>query len=595
MNSGKKLVWQDDFGPRQRRFLQPLVVSIVSAVILLLFVVMGVMDIKRSEVTLQGFMENQGQNLIGVLERLTQENLNTLIRAHQRRDVDTYLPRGDEAFFPHKWLTNAVAVLGREIDSKWMADNLSETYLRKYAAEKNLWLIAVVDKRGRTLFQSRSLPAMMPDRAGRSATGESKPDLISRLSAEKKINFLALQRKDGSGTVIIALDEEGMRYWSVKVAAEKALEKFGEAQGKGVSYIVLRDAREAILGTSGVIPVPWKKDEIDREALLSGKKKILSKVVMYRGKEVLDIGAPLNLGGKIVGTVRLGMELEGTEAILKENKLNLLIFLVLVMVLALLSLWFLYRTQNKHLSGIVEMERRLEKAERLSALGQLAAGVAHEIRNPLNAISMASQRMSREFMPSDEEKRDEFEMFTGIIRDEIRRLNDIIEEFLSFSKSRRLQLRRYSLVEVLQKIVNLIREEAASRNIKINTHWAARSCDIPMDMDKLQQAFLNFFKNAMESINGGGTIDIGVIAARKGYVTVSISDTGCGMEPPEVSQIFSPEYTTKEKGLGLGLALAHEIIRGHGGEIRVFSEPGVGTRFEVILPVEQTLAGEGRT
>ncbi len=594
MNRAKKLVWQDDSSPRQGRFLQPLVVGIVSAVILLLFVIMGIMDIKRSEATLQGFMENQGQSLIGVLERLTQENLNTLIRAHQRRDVDTYSPRGDEAFFPHKWLTNMVAALGKEIDGKWMADDISETYLRKYAAEKNLWLIAVVDKRGRTLFQSRALPAHMQDRSGPLFGDGSKSDLISRLSAEKSINFLALKRKDGSGTVIIALDEDGMRYWSVRVAAEKALEKFGEAQGKGISYIVLRDAREALLGRSGVIPAPWKKDEIDRELLLAGKKKILSNVVMYQGKKVLDIGAPLTLGGKIVGTVRLGMELEGTDAILKENKLNLLIFLTFVMALAILSLWFLYRTQNRHLSGIVEMERRLEKAERLSALGQLAAGVAHEIRNPLNAISMASQRMSREFMPPDEDKMEAFDMFTGIIRDEIRRLNGIIEEFLSFSKSRRLQLRQYPLVEVLQKIVNLIGEEAASRNIKIHTHWTNRSFEIPMDMDKLQQAFLNFFKNAMESINGGGTIDVQLTTAGKGYVNVSISDTGCGMDPPQVKQIFSPEYTTKEKGLGLGLALAHEIIRGHGGEIRVFSEPGVGTRFDVILPSEKTDKVEGR-
>ncbi|MDI6726240.1 MAG: ATP-binding protein [Smithellaceae bacterium] len=591
MNSGKKLVWQDDSGSYKGRFLQPLVVGLVCGVIIVLFIVMGIMDLRRSENTLRGFMEDQGLSLIGILERLAQENLNTLIKAHQRGEVDTYAPRGDEAFSPHKWLTHALAGLGREIDGKWMADDLSETYLRKFAAEKNLWLIAVANKQGKVVFQSRSLPARIVDNGRQLPANELSKDLIEHLSAEKKIGFLALKRKDGSGTVIIALDNDGLRYWSVKVAVEKALEKFGEAQGQGLSYIVLRDGREVLLGRTGVIPAPWKKDELDPELLLAGKKKILSRTVLYQGKKVLDMGAPLSLSGQIAGTVRLGMEMGSTEAVLQENMRSLFISLSFVVAVALLSMWFLYRTQNRHLAGIVEMERRLEKAERLSALGQLAAGVAHEIRNPLNAISMASQRMKREFMPSEEDKKRDFGMFTGIIRDEIRRLNGIIEEFLSFSRSRRLELRNYSLVEVLQKIVSLIREEAASQGIQITTAWDSQTVAIPMDMDKLQQAFLNFLKNAMESIEGEGSIDVRVRPNGKGQVTVSITDTGCGMAPQEVEQIFSPDYTTKEKGLGLGLALAHEIIRGHGGEIRVFSQPGVGTQFDVILPSREDLRG----
>ena len=96
-------------------------------------------------------------------------------------------------------------------------------------------------------------------------------------------------------------------------------------------------------------------------------------------------------------------------------------------------MWLLYHDQNRHLAGIVEMERQLEKAERLSSLGQLAAGVAHEIRNPLNAISMATQRLKRDFIPSDPQKVDDFQNLSGVIRDEIKRLNGIIEEFLNFS------------------------------------------------------------------------------------------------------------------------------------------------------------------
>jgi len=108
-----------------------------------------------------------------------------------------------------------------------------------------------------------------------------------------------------------------------------------------------------------------------------------------------------------------------------------------------------------------------------------------------------------------------------------------------------------------------------------------------MDMDKLQQALLNFVKNAMESITSEGAIHLSIQYKDKNLVAIAISDTGCGMSAEEVERIFNPEYTTKEKGLGLGLTLSHEIIRGHGGEIRVLSAPGKGTTFEILLPAEQ--------
>jgi signal transduction histidine kinase len=105
-----------------------------------------------------------------------------------------------------------------------------------------------------------------------------------------------------------------------------------------------------------------------------------------------------------------------------------------------------------------------------------------------------------------------------------------------------------------------------------------------MDVDKLQQAFLNIIKNAMESINGSGKISVFLEAAGSDGVSVRITDTGGGLTPEEMDRIFSPEYTTKEKGLGLGLPIAHEIVRSHGGDIRVQSQVGVGTTFDIRLP-----------
>jgi signal transduction histidine kinase len=217
--------------------------------------------------------------------------------------------------------------------------------------------------------------------------------------------------------------------------------------------------------------------------------------------------------------------------------------------------------------------------------------VAHEIRNPLNAISMASQRLQREYLPCEQDKSQEFGHLTGVIRDEIRRLNVIIEDFLTFSRSRRLDLREFSLTEIIEKLVRLMGEEARSRGIALSLKAEPSPLMVPMDVDKLQQALINILKNAMESISGTGSVDILVERQAGDRALVRIADTGSGLAPEEIEKIFNPDYTTKEKGLGLGLPIAHEIVRGHGGTIRVHSSPGQGTTFEIVLPAKPLPAG----
>ena len=586
MRRDEKVIWQHASPPPGRHFLQPLSVAIVCAVFIGLILITGLMDLQRLDKTLVSFMENQGLSVVGVVQKLTQENLNSL-----RQSQQTIVERGSvpvTAFSPKQFLLAELRNFAVEVDKQWKADRLSEDYLRKFAIEKKLWLIAVLNEQGDLVFQNRPFPSDVARGGvpgmdgGRNIRIELLRQLVSR-----KIPFVAAQRKDRSGTVIIALDREGQRYWATKVSIEKVIEELGDSQGQNLMYIAVMDQQEMVFGSVGKLPDKWDKSDAGMSGVFSGSRKVVSRKISHHGKSLLDIASPLYLDDQVMGVVRLGLDREGMDKIIVENRRNIFVFMAVVVLITLLSMWLLYRNQNRHLAGIVEMERQLEKAERLSALGQLAAGVAHEIRNPLNAISMASQRLKREFIPADQEKNREFQALAGVIRDEIRRLNGIIEEFLTFSKSRRLELQEYPVTEVLQKIVNLIREETTSKGIILETRFNDNPVTIPMDVDKLQQAFFNFIKNAMESISGSGSIVISVEPSGKGRINVKISDTGCGMTPEEVERIFNPEYTTKEKGLGLGLPLAHEIVRGHGGEIRVLSKLGSGTTFEIILPSDR--------
>jgi len=585
MTPPEKIIWQDRAPQGSRPFLQPIAVAIVCAVFIGLILIMGIMDLRRLDKTLVGILENRAVGIVGVVQRLAQENLNNLVQASQQKEDRPFVPVAAEAFSPQKLLINALVQLGQEVDNHWKKDRLSEAYLRKYADDKGLLMIAVMNRKGRCVFQSRALPPkLVPENHSANITME----LFNQLGRANKIGFVALRRKDGSGTVVIALDPAGLRFWGTKVSVEKALQELGGGQGQGMSYFMITDTHEKILASAGKLPEKWKPADLHVSEILSGKRSVESRKVMYLEKPILDIAIPVYLNGQIMGVARMGLERESTENILEENGKNILIFMGLTMLIALLSLWVLYMNQNRHLAGIVSMERKLEKAERLSALGQLAAGVAHEIRNPLNAISMASQRLKRDFVPADETKTKDFQTITGVIRDEIRRLNGIIEEFLTFSRSRRLDLREYAVTEVLQKIVNLLGEEVRGKGITLETHWMDPSPVIPMDMDKLQQALLNFIKNAVESISGAGKVTLTVGPEKKGWINIRIVDTGCGMTAEELERIFNPEYTTKEKGLGLGLPLSHEIIRGHGGEIRVTSQKDVGTTFEILLPAAKT-------
>lgn len=228
-----------------------------------------------------------------------------------------------------------------------------------------------------------------------------------------------------------------------------------------------------------------------------------------------------------------------------------------------------------------EMLRRTVRAERLAAVGTLAAGLAHEVRNPLNSAQLQLDLLERR-LGKGVVSVDGVLDISRIVREEIRRLDRLVSDFLAFAQPRPLDLQRVAANEILKSVVGLISPEVQSLGIELRIDLDDQAGSIQVDPPRFRQVFLNLFRNAIEAMNRHGVLTLRTRGPDPaGNVLIDVQDSGPGFS--EDQPIFDAFYTTKEGGTGLGLAIVHRIVADHGGSIQVSSRPGE-TRFTVVLP-----------
>ena len=254
----------------------------------------------------------------------------------------------------------------------------------------------------------------------------------------------------------------------------------------------------------------------------------------------------------------------------------------------------LYGRLMKEQQDRLNLERGLRQSDKLASVGQLAAGLAHEIGTPLNIIGGRA-----EFLLRRPRNMEEIGENLQIIRSQIDRIAGIVRQLLEFSRRREPSFRNMDLALLLEKVTGLLQHKIIDKNVKLDIRLARDLPSIQADPDQLQQVLINLFLNSLHALQPGGTIKIraaivdagggnGGSEARAGKLVIEFEDNGAGISSEHIGQVFDPFFTTKDvgEGTGLGLSVSYGIIKDHGGEIRAESRPGQFTRFTISLPTQ---------
>jgi signal transduction histidine kinase len=362
------------------------------------------------------------------------------------------------------------------------------------------------------------------------------------------------------------------------IGVQRQLEELGRQAG--VEAVALLAPDGSVLAHSDVARVGTRShDPVLAEALGQGRRTSRT-VARAPGTTVLEVLRPITLDGTGSGLLVIDVSTEPMERAWRRDRRAALWLGAGVLAVGVAGLGLIFWTQQRHLHQVRALEADVERRERLAALGDVAAAFAHEVRNPLNAVSMGLQRLGAEFSPAPAE---EYRRFVSLMQGEVRRLNAIVEQFIALARPLPLKPVRFAVDDLCAELAALLEPEARAAGAALAVDVAAGTGTVVADRDHVKQVVLNLVLNAFQAMAGPGAVTLGAHRSRHGVV-LTVADTGPGIPPDVASRVFDPYFTTKPGGLGLGLTIARRIVDAHGGTIEVESQSGRGTTFRVTLP-----------
>jgi signal transduction histidine kinase len=224
---------------------------------------------------------------------------------------------------------------------------------------------------------------------------------------------------------------------------------------------------------------------------------------------------------------------------------------------------------------------KLLVAEKLASIGRLAAGIAHEIKNPLTSIKTFTEYLNEKFNESEFRNK-----FSRIVGGEVDRINHIVEGLLDFAQPKTPKTKLTDIQQIIEDVLILLENDIAKNKIEVKKDFISGLSPVLVDPEQIKQVFINLIINSLQAMENSLAKKLTIATSKlDDYISIKISDTGCGLSQEQINSIFEPFYSTKEKGVGLGLSIVHSIIQAHSGRIEVSSEVNKGTSFTVIFPI----------
>jgi two-component system NtrC family sensor kinase len=330
--------------------------------------------------------------------------------------------------------------------------------------------------------------------------------------------------------------------------------------GEGIVGYVVRSGQPKLV--NNVERDPHFSAEVDEEAGLTSRTLLC---------------VPLTIRGRVIGAVELINRLDG---MFTEQDLELLQAMAASVAVAVENA-NLYSELADFAEELERSQAQLVQAEKMAAIGRLAASIAHEINNPLQAIHNSLHLSLHESLANDKRLQ-----YLTMAQAEVQRLIEIVQRMLDFYRPSRGGVEPADINTIAENVLALAHKRLQHGDVRVFTHLSPDLPPVPVVSDQVTQVFLNIVINAIEAMPSGGDLRLETLLSEDGrWVLVCFHDTGSGMSPEQIANLFEPFYTTKSDGTGLGLAISYGIIERHGGVIEVSSRPGQGTSFVVKLPV----------
>ena len=362
------------------------------------------------------------------------------------------------------------------------------------------------------------------------------------------------------------------------------------ANDSSIEFIALQDSHRVLHKTTEISLSGFREDPIIQKTFQT--KSIQYRITQYDGHKILEVLNYLRIFKSQIYVVRIGLNYSPIQKIqkdaFKQASLRLVIliligFMMLAYSISMQNVKLLQKEKDKITEEVYELQANLRQKEKLSVIGELAAGVAHKIRNPLNAISMTMQRLKSEFKVKQDQT--EYNSLIKVLRKEINHISKIINQFLEFSKPPSITKSKTNLNKIINNVLELYKRKIEKKGIELNW-YPEKEITVQIDGDKIKQCLINLLENAADATSKNGKINI-YLNKNEQNAILKIEDTGKGIKDADLKKIFNLYFTTKTNGTGIGLAEVYRIIDEHEGKIEVDSSPEQGTTFTIKLPIKE--------